>query len=48
VISDLKVKVYAKESSSDLERDSNINSKLYSKKENLEETKRIRFKWVRV
>lgn len=48
VINDLKVKVYAKESSSDLERDSNINSKLYSKKENLEETKRIRFKWVRV
>jgi hypothetical protein len=47
-LDDLKVKVYAKESSSNLERDAHINFTLYGRKMNLEKTKRIRFNWARV
>jgi len=43
-LDDIKVKVYAKESSSKLIRDTTINSKLMTNKD-LTETKRIRFNW---
>lgn len=43
-VRDIKVKVYAKESSSKLDRDWVLNKILYEKK-GLEETPRIRFKW---
>jgi len=43
----IKVKVYAKESSSKLIRDSDFNSKLFGSK-GLNPTKRIRFNWIYV